>query len=137
MSLPAHTARKSLCLVGMGAGLLVDLWRSPVGAIVPVCTGREDAFARTLLHVAMMPAAHAGMIVGGIVCVLWHFGRCASPPTLLCLALFWRCCGMAAAELGSLMLLPEPTDPAAMMLVMAAFMLAFDCLAWPTRSWAT
>ncbi|HEX7781272.1 MAG TPA: hypothetical protein VF509_00540 [Sphingobium sp.] len=112
----------------MMIGLVIDIWRSPIGAIPVFCSPGGDILTRLLFHFTLMPVAHLGMLTGAMMCVIWNLGhRTVTVMPLIRIAL-WQLGVMAAAEIGPLMLFARLADPIPMMLIMAVVMLALGAV---------
>ena len=121
---------RHLCVFLMGIGLLVDLWQSPLKAIPSICSADMALWTKLLLHFAIMPAAHCGMLLGGILSISLRSDAKRSNISLPLLLLLPR---MAAIEAAALILFSPITDPVSMMAAMALLMMALGHLRFPGR----
>lgn len=59
------------CMIGMGGGLAMDIYRTPIEALENLCL--SDTFtlrASAALHFSMMPWTHYGMFTGVAFCAI-------------------------------------------------------------------
>ena len=94
------------CLAGMGFGLLIDMLSSPTGSIPSICASGGSLAGRMAMHWTLMPAAHAGMLIGVVICVL---ARGPAGPARVTLLLLWQLLCIILAEVSILL----PGSPAA------------------------
>jgi hypothetical protein len=55
--------------VGMLAGMAIDAGAGGLATLTALCTGPRGLASMLLLHLSLLPVAHAGMIAGGLVVV--------------------------------------------------------------------
>lgn len=109
----------------MGGGLLVDLWRSPIGAILLPCS--DDTLVETLyFHVIFMPYAHVGMFSGALFCAFWRCRRDALGPRFSVLLLAGLLIEMSVVEILSLFLFSPVQSPVLMMVFMGLIMVLIE-----------
>ena len=120
---------RHLCVVLMGMGLLVDLWQSPLKSIPSICSADMALWAKLLLHITLMPAAHCGMLLGGVLSISVR-GPVKLSNISLPLLLLPR---MAAIEATALVVFSPITDPVSMMAAMALLMIMLEQLRFLER----
>src|ERR1044072_8355009 len=111
--------RGILCVAGMGVGLLVDMWCSPTKSIPAMCISDGSLVGRLGLHLTLMPAAHGGMLLAGLICAL---ARSRGEPLRAGLLLGWQFLSMGLAAVGSLLLVTPTSHPLLAMAGMAILM---------------
>lgn len=103
----------------MGLGLLIDMLSSPTGSIPSICASGGSLAGRIGMHWTLMPAAHAGMLIGVIICAL---ARGPAEPARVALLLIWQFLCIILAEVSVLLPGAPAADPLLAMAGMAILM---------------
>jgi len=111
----------------MALGVCVDIFRSPTGTIVAVCSASASLGDSLRLHFAMMPATHFGMLLAPFILVATDFGRDARNPVGALARAGASLLEMLATEIVVLYLFADTRNPAFMMVAMAGVMGVFAC----------
>lgn len=120
-------ARGLICSCGMVLGAMIDVWQSPSGAIAAYCGGDGSLSQQLFFHTKLMPFAHAGMLLGVLVCGACRYLSGGYKSATLFISLVAQAVLMVVAEC-ILLLLLKNTDLFDMIIQMVIIMVAVDML---------
>ncbi|RKE36434.1 hypothetical protein B0G76_2619 [Paraburkholderia sp. BL23I1N1] len=112
----------------MVLGFYVDILRNPTGSVIAVCSSSNSLVDSFRLHIAMMPAAHLGMLLAPFFLVATDFGRTARNPIGTMVRTGGFLLEMLSAEIVVLYFIDGAQSPIFMMLAMAGIMSVFACI---------
>jgi hypothetical protein len=114
-----------LSVLLMSVGISIDMLRSPTGSIEAVCSSPNSLIDNLRLHAAVMPAAHAAMLLAPFVVVAADFGWAARNPVAALARAGGLMLEMLVAEIVVLVLRLGALNAGFMMLAMAGVMAVF------------